>query len=111
MPQQTLPYDYNKLVASFLNKLLPIFGPDAVIQTTFSVPEIEMTEARSQKSELGKRNLKSDLRHLPSEKILVKSIQGNAQIVFEKLVEEFRELSPYVINKVTAELQKEHEHQ
>ena len=85
MPQAP-QYDYKLLCSELLKKLLPILGPDATLQTVLSVPEIELSSNGS-----------------------IRQIYGDPQLVFEKLVAEFGELSRFVINHVTHELHVEHE--
>ena len=85
MPQLP-PYDYKVLCSEFIKKLLPILGIDAVTQTIHAIPELELTPDG-----------------------LLKQIHGDPQLAFEKLVHEFNELSPYVVNFLTHELHVEHE--
>lgn len=83
---QVPQYDYKILCADLFKKLLIILGRDITVLTALRVPEIQLS---------------------PNGQI--QSIQGDPQLIFDKLVSEFRELSPYVIDHVTHELHLEHE--
>ncbi len=135
MPQQILPYDYNALASSLLNKLLPIFGRDVVIQIVFSVPEIQIDPKfqRSRDSKIQRfkgakvqRSRDSEVQsgiassqaprndedsgqaRMTGQEISIKSIQGDSAVVFDKLVEEFVELSPFVVKRVLGDLEGDH---
>lgn len=114
MPHLAQPYDYNALASSLLNKLLPILGRDAVIQTSYSIRELELTTASPNRTHRTNRTNEVDSRLRGNDSkngnyISVKVVRGDSQVVFDQLVEEFRELSPFVVEKVMGELHEEQE--
>lgn len=113
MPHLAQPYDYNALASSLLNKLLPIFGRDAVIQTSYSIKEIQVSENQRIGGSENRIVGESENRKSQSTRIgkdsgqarMTAVIRGDAQVVFDQLVEEFRELSPFVVDRVMGELE------
>ncbi len=86
MPPQIPQYDYKILCADFLKKLVPILGADITFQTALTISDLELNADGS-----------------------IKRIHGDPQLVFERLVTEFAEISRFVANFVTHELHVEHE--